>query len=102
MNILMRYRKNLHLTQQELANKLGIKRTTYCSYENGKSMPSAENLIKLADFFNISTDSLLGREPEIVDLRAISANQRLAVEAIVNKLTDEQVARVVGYIDNLK
>ncbi len=102
MNNLIKFRKRLNLTQGEMALKLGVPRATYQSYENGRNQPNIQMLIKMADVFKVSIDSLVEHTGELIDLQAISANQRLAVEAIVNKLTDEQVARVVGYIDNLK
>jgi len=58
----LRYlRKTLNLTQSELANKLGITRGTYAHYEIGKREPDYETLQKIADFFEVSTDYLLGR-----------------------------------------
>lgn len=50
------------LTQNELAEIIGIKRNTYSDWENGKIEPSFENLIKLADLFEVSLDCLFGRE----------------------------------------
>lgn len=57
-----RLRKNKGLKQQELAEILGIKRNTYSDWENGKTEPSFENLVKLADLFDVSLDWLFGRE----------------------------------------
>ncbi len=57
-----RLRKNKGLKQQELAEILGIKRNTYSDWENGKTEPSFENLIKLADLLEVSIDWLFGRE----------------------------------------
>ena len=57
-----RLRKNKGLKQQELADIWGIKRTTYSDWENGKTEPSYENLVKLADLFEVSLDWLFGRE----------------------------------------
>ena len=48
--------------QQELAEILGIKRNTYSDWENGKTEPSFENLLKLADLLEVSLDWLFGRE----------------------------------------
>ena len=50
------------LTQQEIANILGVDRTTYVKYETGKSEPTFETLVRLADYFGVSTDYLLGNE----------------------------------------
>lgn len=57
-----RLRKNKGLKQQELAEILGIKRNTYSDWENGKTEPRFDNLVKLADFFNVSLDWLFGRD----------------------------------------
>lgn len=50
------------LKQQELAEILGIKRNTYSDWENGKTEPSYENLVKLADLLEVSLDWLFGRD----------------------------------------
>lgn len=50
------------LTQQQLADLLKINRVTYTQYELDKREPDNTTLIALADFFNVSTDYLLGRE----------------------------------------
>jgi transcriptional regulator with XRE-family HTH domain len=48
-------------TQEDIAKYLGISRARYSHYENGRSEPDNETLKKLADFFNVTTDYLLGR-----------------------------------------
>lgn len=57
-----RLRKNKGLKQQELAEILGIKRNTYSDWENGKTEPRFDNLVKLADLFDVSLDWLFGRD----------------------------------------
>ena len=59
---LKRLRKNKGLKQQEIADILGVKRNTYSDWENGKTEPSFGNLVKLADFFDVSLDWLFGRK----------------------------------------
>ena len=49
-------------SQEELAEKIGIKRNTYSDWENGKCKPNYEKLEKIADFFGVSLDWLFGRE----------------------------------------
>lgn len=56
------YRTALHLTQEQLANKLNAKKSLISNYENGYSTPDIYTLIKLADIFDISLDDLVGRE----------------------------------------
>lgn len=48
--------------QEELAEKIGIKRNSYSDWENGKCKPNYEKLEKIADFFGVSLDWLFGRE----------------------------------------
>ncbi len=55
-------RKIYSLTQRQVAEKLGISQPSYIRYENGTSEPTLENLVKLADLFDVSTDFLLGRK----------------------------------------
>ena len=54
-------RKEQGLTQREMASVCEIKPRTYQDYEYDKSYPTVAGLIFLADFFNVSTDYLLGR-----------------------------------------
>lgn len=49
-------------SQEELAEKIGIKRNSYSDWENGKCKPNYEKLEKIADFFDVSLDWLFGRE----------------------------------------
>ena len=55
-------RKSKKLTQKELAEQIGIKQNSYSDWETGKNEPSLENLVKLADLFEVSLDWLFGRE----------------------------------------
>lgn len=54
-------RKFKKLSQKDVAHHLCIDRTTYTNYEIGKSKPTFEKLVEIADFFNVSVDYLLGR-----------------------------------------
>jgi transcriptional regulator with XRE-family HTH domain len=65
MNIgknLKNLRKSRNLTQDDLAKVLNISRQAYCRYENDQREPSLEILCLLADFYDESVDSILGRE----------------------------------------
>ncbi len=52
-------------TQQEISDKTEISRSVISEYESGKSEPTASVLIKLANFFDVSTDYLLGISDEL-------------------------------------
>ena len=55
-------RKANGLTQHQLANELGMIHQTYSNYENEKHEPNIAMLIKLADYFDVSVDYLIGHE----------------------------------------
>ncbi len=57
---LIKLRKNKGFTQQQVASKLGIDRTTYTKYETGVSEPGFEMLIRLSQMLNVSLDELFG------------------------------------------
>lgn len=48
-------------TQGYVANKIGVARSSYTSYENGTKQPPLETVNKIADLFDLSADYLLGR-----------------------------------------
>ena len=96
------FREIKGISQNKLAEKLKISRTTYQSYENGRNQPNIETLIKMADFFGVSVDTLIGHNAKIVDLQTVSKNQKYIIEKVVNLLTDEEVGEIVGHIKTFK
>ena len=52
-------------TQKQIADFLGITRQGYGSYENGITEPDIDTIQKLANYFNVTTDYLLGRSDEV-------------------------------------
>jgi transcriptional regulator with XRE-family HTH domain len=52
------------VTQRAIANYLDITDTAYGFYEQGKNYPNMDILIKLADYFEVSLDYLVGRSEE--------------------------------------
>lgn len=59
--VLRQLRKGTIYTQEELANKLGLLRSTYAKYETGENEPDYKTLVKIANYYGVSTDALLGR-----------------------------------------
>ena len=57
-------RERRGLSQGEAAKQMGIVRTTYSNYEAGNREPDNETLKKIATFFEVSTDYLLGNETD--------------------------------------
>ena len=54
-------REDNDVRQSTLAKYLGVSQNTYSQYENGIISISPETLVKLADYFHVSVDFLLGR-----------------------------------------
>lgn len=67
MKILRELRKEKNLTIAKTAEFLNMPFETYRSYEAGKNQADYETLVKLADFFGVTVDYLLGRESIITD-----------------------------------
>ncbi|MGN8232315.1 helix-turn-helix domain-containing protein [Priestia flexa] len=62
-------RKEKGISQYEFADRIGFSRGQVANYEQGKREPDYETLQKIADFFNVSTDYLLGRtdNPDLIE-----------------------------------
>ena len=52
------------LTQKELADRIGTNNSSVCDWERGRTEPNLDALVKLATFFTVSADYLLGLEDE--------------------------------------
>ncbi|GAB4331272.1 MAG: hypothetical protein OHK0038_06020 [Flammeovirgaceae bacterium] len=59
--------KNGKISQQKLADDLGVTRSAISSYEDGRAEPKLENLIQFAEYFRVSVDSLIGQDLVKVD-----------------------------------
>lgn len=55
-------RKERNISQKELAKYLNVSQAQISKYESGANEPDLATLIKIADFFNISIDELLGHK----------------------------------------
>lgn len=76
------------LTQQQLADLLGLTKSVISAYENGPRYPAYDVLIIIARIFKVSTDFLLGVE--------------IKREIDTSGLTDEQVEALIVLIDTIR
>ena len=89
-------RQSRELNQVQLAEKLGVKKQSISNWENDNIMPSIEMLIKIADFFHVSTDYLLGREvrepsaPQTIDITGLTPHQIEHIQFIVDDLRQNE------------
>lgn len=92
-------RKREKLTQQEMADKLGVSRSTIAMYENGSREPDFETLEAIADLFNVNMSTLLGESE-----KAPIVSDESEVSAIFNQLTDANksaaIAVLKAFLDN--
>ncbi|MDE6676414.1 MAG: helix-turn-helix domain-containing protein [Clostridia bacterium] len=64
MKRLKELREEYQKTQKEIAAYLNIKQNTYSQYENGKRQVPNDILLRIADYYDVSTDYLFGRTDE--------------------------------------
>lgn len=77
---LKRLREKIGLTQTQLSEKLAVSRVNYNRYENGERFPDQKTLIQLAEFFNVSTDYLLGRDNQPAPIKCDPIPPQLSQE----------------------
>lgn len=83
-------RQTQGLNQVQLADKLGTTKQSISNWENDNIVPSVDMLEKIADFFRVSTDYLLGREKKpVTGVRLID----------VTGLTSTQISSYYGIVD---
>lgn len=57
-------RKEQDLSQEKTAAEIGVGFSTYRRYETGERVPDADVLVRIADFYGVTLDYLVGREEE--------------------------------------
>ena len=82
------YRKQMGLTQEQIGKKLCCAKSTINSWENERSQPDLDMLIKIATFFNISIDTLLGVEFNRQDDFFIQLRNLLKLSGYINQNDD--------------
>lgn len=99
-------RKINGLTQKELAEKLKIKQNSYSDWENGKSEPNIEMLVRIADYFDVSLDYLMGGKMKNITeefslcLKKIRMKRKLSQKQIAEelKISQQQYSKWEGGI----
>jgi transcriptional regulator with XRE-family HTH domain len=82
-------------TQDDISKKIGVSRARYSHYENGRSEPDTETLQKLADFFEVSVDYLLGRTDQLFNVSEDGLESE--IESLIND--PETGIFFKGYLD---
>ena len=80
-------RKDFNISQVTLAKELGVTKQCISNWENDNILPSIEMLIKIAKYFNVSTDYLLDISPDnYVDVTGLNSIQIAHLKLIINDL----------------
>lgn len=87
-NILKTLRLRHHMTQSQLAQKLGVTKSVISAYETGIRMPSYDILIAISRIFNVTTDYLLNIE------------QKRSFD--LSGLTEEEISALINLIKAMK
>jgi len=90
------------ITQIRLSITAEVSQETISAYESGKTLPSADTLIKLANFLDTSVDYLLDRTDNSTPLNLKRTNSSDELIQIFNKLNDNQKKDVLWYCKNIK
>jgi transcriptional regulator with XRE-family HTH domain len=93
-------------TQSEVAKSLGITRARYSHYENGRNEPDNEMLQKLADYYQVTVDYLLGydneekKEGDIIDLLEEIKKRPYVIDPKTGRIRQipERKARIIADI----
>lgn len=82
-------RKQAHLTQVDVAEKLGISQQAYASWERGVKKPTQQNLVKIAQILKVSIDYLVGNSDEDINDDELD-NVEILFRMNSKGLTDEE------------
>lgn len=95
-------REKANVPQKAIADHLDCSTVVYSRYETGARMPSIEVLVKIADFYSVSLDYLVGRS-ETKEEICISADARPVAEAqtTISEIDLTSPEKIKAYIDAL-
>lgn len=104
-NNLKAVRNKKNLLQTKVAMDLHTTQETISSYETGRVFPSADMLVKLADYYNTSIDYLLCRTKYDMPIDEVKPDNISEKDFLIlnkiNKLSDLGKEKVESYIDGL-
>ena len=92
---LKRLRIDKKLTQNQLAEKMNMSKSSISYYESGNKMPSPDVLAKFSDYFEVSIDVLMGTDKPLygqsIDVSGLTAKEIEAIENIVNIMRNKKM-----------
>lgn len=88
MNRISNLRKQANLSQNDLGKIIGVAQNTLSQWENGLREPDFDSVIKISEYFNVSTDYLLRKEEDMPD-------ELIVLNRIVRKLSKSNRKKLV-------
>lgn len=80
-------RQSRNMNQVQLAKALCVTKQTVSNWENDNIQPSISMLIKIADYFSVSTDYILGRDDnKYIDVGGLTNEQVTHIRQIINDI----------------
>lgn len=94
---LKKLRNRKGFSQKELTDRLNLNRSTYARYELCQTQPDFDTLDKLANFYDVTVDYLLGRsnDPELTEEQQKEYNE---LEEIIESLPEDEKKKVINMI----
>lgn len=85
-SVLKQLRKSHNLTQEELGLRVGLSKAVVSKYENGMGYPTFDTLIQIAEYFNVTTDYLLGvTKNKTINVSGLSETQIESLQRIITE-----------------
>lgn len=95
---LVSLRKMYKVSQQKVADAVGIKQTQINKLEHGYIEANFALLIKLSKYFNVSVDYLLGVETQKQEVAPEFNQEQLQVVELIKKLNSKELEKVYNYL----
>ena len=96
MQTLKQLRKAQRMTQAQLAEKLGISRSSIAMWETGQAVPSISHLRQLSSIFNVSTDTLL-QQNSTIKATSTSEGRIPILGNVVAGIPKDAIEEILGY-----
>lgn len=95
--------RETNTSRTELSKKTGIPLTTMWGWSEKGTQPSADKVIKIADFFEVSTDYLLGRSNDvgIIETNANLTPDQNELLNLYNRMSFQNKNRLLGFAQGL-
>ena len=86
-DIIRELRKSFNISQVQLAKELGVTKQCVSNWENDNILPSLDMLLKIAKYFNVTTDYLLGvSNDNIVDVTGLNEIEKSHIKLLIKDL----------------